>query len=80
MPVGADLQQAADTAAQLDAPLGGAGDARQDLQERTLAGAVAADDAHHFARLDLEAHVAEGPEFIGALLGAIAAPAQRRQR
>ena len=38
----------------IDAALGRLGDAREDLQERALAGAVAADDAEHLALPDLE--------------------------
>ena len=34
----------------------------EDLQQRALAGAVAADDADHLAALDLEADVLERPE------------------
>src|SRR2546425_10654565 len=36
----------------------------QDLEKRTLAGTVAANDAEHVAPLDLEAHIAQGPEFL----------------
>src|SRR5438132_1521671 len=54
---GADFQQAADAAGDLDFPLGRLGDAREDLEQRALAGAVAADDADHFATVHLEAHV-----------------------
>ena len=61
----ADLEQAGDAADDGDAPLARLGDARQDLQERGLAGAVAADDAEHLAALNLEAHVLQRPEFLG---------------
>src|SRR5262245_25124000 len=59
---GADLQQAADAAGYLDLALGRLGDAREDLEQRTLAGAVAADDANHFAAVHLEAYVFQRPE------------------
>ena len=42
---GADFQQAADAAVEIDLAVGHLGDARQDLQQRALAGAVAADEA-----------------------------------
>ena len=41
------------------------GDARQDLEQRALAGAVAADDADDLALLDLERHVLQRPEASG---------------
>jgi hypothetical protein len=40
------------------------GDARQDLEQRRLARAVVADDAHGLAALDLERRVAKGPELL----------------
>ena len=58
---GADLQQAADAAAELDLAGRRLGDPREDLQQRALAGAVAADDADDLARLDLEVDVLAGP-------------------
>ena len=63
MEASADLQQAADAALDLDLAAGGGGDARQDLEQGALAGAVAADDAEDLALADLEADVAQGPEF-----------------
>ena len=45
----------------------GGGDAAQDLEQGALAGAVAADDAEHFAALDLEGDVAQGPHEIGVI-------------
>ena len=62
MGAGADLQQAADAPADFDLAGGGGGDAREDLEQGALAGAVAADDAEDLALLDLEADVAQGPE------------------
>ena len=46
----ADLEQAADAAVDLDPALGRLGDAREDLEQGALAGAVAADDADAPAR------------------------------
>ena len=34
------------------------------FRQRAFAGAVAADDAHHLALLDLEAHILERPELL----------------
>ena len=57
METGTNFQQAADTALDLDLPGGGRGDARQDLEQGALTGAVAADDAEDLALADLEADV-----------------------
>ena len=62
MKAGADLEQAADPAFDLDLAAGGGGDAGEDLEQGALAGAVAADDAEDLALADLEAGVAPGPE------------------
>ena len=59
---GADLEQRAHAAVHLGAALGRLGDARQDLQQRALARAVAADDAQHLALVQLERHVAQRPD------------------
>ena len=59
---GADLEQAADAAADVDAPLRRLGDPREDLQQRALAGPVAADDADHLAFADLEGGIPQCPE------------------
>ena len=40
---------------------------REDLEQRALAGAVAADDADHLAALDLEGDVLERPELLNAV-------------
>ena len=61
MKAGPDLEQAGDAAAQHDAALGRLGDAAQDLEQRALAGAIAADDADDLALLDLEADVLAAP-------------------
>ena len=45
-------------------PAGRLGDAAQDLEQRALAGAVAADDAEHLALLDLEADILQRPELL----------------
>ncbi len=64
MKAGADFEQAGDAAAQGDAPLGRLGDAGQDLEQRALAGAVAADDAEDLALAHLEVDILERPEFL----------------
>ena len=62
---GADLQQAADPArGSRRGRSVGSVIRREDLQQRALAGAVAADDADHLARLHLEARVLEGPKHV----------------
>ena len=62
MKSGADLQEARDPAIDADSTLGGNGDAAQNFQQRALAGAVAADDADHFALLDAERNILQGPK------------------
>ena len=57
-----DLEQAANSSADLRPAGGRSRDARQDLEQRRLAGAVAADDADDFACLRLERDVADGPD------------------
>ena len=79
MEAGADLQQAADAALDLDLAAGGGGDAREDLEQGALAGAVAADDAEDLALPDLEADIPEGPE-LAALTVAVVRVADLEQR
>jgi len=62
MEAGADLQQAADAALDLDLAAGGGDDAREGLEHGAFAGAVAADNAEDLALADLEADVAQGPQ------------------
>src|SRR5262249_11816342 len=59
---GSDLEQAPDPAAQLDLTGRGGGDAAEYLQQRALAGAVAADHAEYLPRLYIERYVLEGPQ------------------
>src|SRR5690606_41240939 len=56
----ADLQERPDAAVELDAPASRGGDAREDLEERRLAGAVAPDDPERLAVRHLERHVVDG--------------------
>ena len=74
MEAGADLQQAADAPADLDLAGGGGGDAREDLEQGALAGAVAADDAEDFALLDLKADIAQGPELAAFAVAVVFLP------
>src|SRR5262249_37720429 len=77
MKAGADLEQRANAAPQFDLAGGRRGDARQELEEGTLSGAVAADDADNLARIDVEADVAQCPH--GRLLPLLSMErAQRR--
>ncbi len=78
MEAGADLQQRPNAAADLRAPLRRLRDPREDLEERRLAGAVAADDPHNLALLDLERNVLERPDM--ALLVAVAAAEEPKRR
>ena len=66
----------ADTAEDLGVTGRGLGDPREDLQERALAGAVAADDAEHLTLADLEGGVAEGPDDVGGVGLGVAEAAQ----
>jgi hypothetical protein len=61
MEAGAHLQQRSDAAVDLGLALGRLGDARQDLEQRALAGAVAPDHPQHLPALDLEAHMPQRP-------------------
>src|SRR5690606_33931920 len=58
----ADLQERPDAAVELDAPASRGGAAREDLEERRLAGAVAPDDPERLAVRHLERDVVEGVE------------------
>ena len=62
METGADFQQRADAAVEIDLAGGGFGDAAEDFEQRALARAVAADDADDVALSDVEGHVAQRPE------------------
>src|ERR1700730_10243998 len=55
----ADLEQARDASLDPHSAFARLGDARYNLQERRLAGAIAADDAYDGAALDLETDVLE---------------------
>jgi hypothetical protein len=73
---GAHLQEACHPA--LDGDVAGAwlGDAREDLEERGLAGTVAADDTHHLTTLDLEGDVLQCPELLNLGAGDQRTPTQ----
>ena len=55
------------SAQRLGPAAGRLGDAGEDLEQRALAGAVAADDADDLAALDLEGDVAQGPDGVLAV-------------
>src|SRR5215203_2742238 len=57
----AHLQQRSDPPAHARHPLGRLGDPRDQLQQRRLASAVAADDAHDLALLDYQIYAAQRP-------------------
>ena len=61
----ADFQQAANAAVDSGEAGSGPGDAREQLQQRGFARAVAADQAHHLTMPHFEAHVAQRPDKSG---------------
>ena len=61
MKAGSDLEQAADPAAERRTARRRLGDPTQDLEQRRLAGSIAADDADDLSGLDLEGDVLECP-------------------
>src|SRR5579872_2478996 len=60
----ADLKQRPDSAAHPRAAFGRHCDARQQLQQRALAGAIAADDADRLAAFDGERNIAQRPQIL----------------
>ena len=70
METGADFEQAANAAVNLGTPGGRFGDAREQLEQGRLAGAVASDEAEHLARHHVEAHVAQRPHVALAVVRA----------
>ena len=68
---GAHLQQRTDAPLDLHLPLGGCGDAREDLEQRALARAVAPDDAHDLAALHLEVDVAQRPDRVAVAVAVV---------
>src|SRR5215470_9471031 len=69
MKSGADFEQACRSDVDRDPTFGRLGYERQELKERTLARAVAANDAEHLATLDLKADVLERPELFDRVVG-----------
>jgi hypothetical protein len=63
MKPGADFEERSDAASELRRAFSGLGDSAEDFQERRFSRAVAADDSYHFAALDFERDVLQGPEF-----------------
>ena len=62
MKAGADLQETGEATPHADAPRGWFGDPAQDLEQRALASAIAADDSYDFSFLHFETHIFERPE------------------
>jgi hypothetical protein len=60
---GANLEQRSDAAVDIRPSAGRLGDAGENLEERALAGSVAADETDHFAGSDLERRLAQRPQF-----------------
>src|SRR6185437_16948929 len=72
MEAGADFEKAGDAAVEFGVADGGAGDAREQLEQGGFARAVSADQADDFALLDFEGNVADGPDhFAGGAFAAI---------
>jgi hypothetical protein len=69
MKTGADFEKGGDSAAHANLTAGWFSNTGKDFQKSGFAGAVAADDADHFARLDLEIDVFEGPEIFAFVAG-----------
>src|SRR6266849_6202144 len=67
----ADFEQRSDAAVDVGIAFGGFGDAREDLQQRALPSAVAADDADDFAALYFEGNVAQCPEGVQRIDGGL---------
>ncbi len=59
---GAYFEQGGDAAAEAHFAAGGFGDAGEDFEEGTFAGAIVTDDAEDFALLHLKFYIAECPE------------------
>ena len=66
---GAHLEQRADAPTDLDSTLGRLGDAREHLEQRALACAIAADHADDRARGDVERDIFERPDLVSADFG-----------
>src|SRR6516225_8355955 len=62
MKPGSYLEQARRSSVQRDASLGWIGDAAENLEQRALASAVAADDTENLPLLNFEAHFSQRPE------------------
>ena len=79
MKAGADLEQARHPPIELHVAARRRRDPRKNFEQRALPGAVRADDAHDFARRDLEADVPQRPESSAVFLsGEPPEPAQGR--
>jgi len=72
---GVDISKIADRGAAAQAGLagGGLGDAAEQFQQRAFAGAVATDEADHFAALDFKRDILHSPKGVGMILGGLGA-------
>jgi len=68
MKTGADLEQTADAAPQLDTASRRFRNSAEDFQKRRLSGAIPADNANDGASLNVKANVSQGPKNIGRLV------------
>ena len=75
----AHLQQARHAAPQRDLAVGRLGDAREHLEQRAFARAVASHDADDLPAFDLKRHVAQCPELLHRHLGGRGTPASPRR-
>src|SRR4051812_18049477 len=62
MEPGSYLKEASNSPKEVDAPFGGRRNPRQDLEKRALAGAVASDECHHVAALNIKVDVLKRPQ------------------
>src|SRR6185503_12319845 len=77
MKSGAHFEQRADPAIDIGITVGRICDSRQNLEQGTLAGAIAADDADDLTSFDLEGNIFDGPDGLVQLSRAAGLAAQK---
>ena len=80
MKSGANFEQRSDASVQIDLARGWLGDARENFEQRTFAGAIASNDSNHLALLHFKRKIPAGAQtYLSSSLGAAAAllPRQR---